>query len=505
MSANQLKAARILIVDDEEANIRFLKTLLQVEGCSRLKTTTDSRQAAGLVREFQPDLILLDLMMPHLDGFGVMQQLQRVIPAGDYVPILVLTGDLTPESRKRALANGAKDFLTKPPDPDEALLRMRNLIETRFLHRQLARQNERLEQKVRQRTADLARAEAKYRTLVEQLPLVTYTAAGDASGRVDFISPQIHKLLGYTQSEWLASPGLWAERIHPDDRARVLAQWQRSRDTGEPFQAEYRLLARDGACVWAREEAAIERDADGRPVRRQGILLDITERQRAETALRELSLRLQHAQNEERRRIARELHDSTAQRLAAVTMSLGLLEDVVAAKDPKAAKLLKDSLAQAEQCSQEVRTLAYLLHPPLLDQLGLAAALKSYVEGFSKRSGIQIALSLPRQLPRFAEDIEITLFRIVQEALGNIHRHSGSATGRVRLAHKNHSITLEISDSGFGIPPATLQAIERGAATGIGLAGMRERLRQFGGSLEIASTHKGTTLRVVAPLQADTP
>lgn len=505
MNAERIKTAKILIVDDEKPNINFLETLLHIEGYTRLKTTTDSRQTAGLVEEFEPDLVLLDLMMPHMDGFEVMRQLQGIIPDGEYLPILVFTGDLTPEARKRALANGAKDFLTKPPDPDEALLRIRNLVETRFLHQQLARQNELLEEKVEQRTAELARAEAKYRTLVEQLPLVTYTAAGDASGRVLFVSPQIQNLLGYAGSEWLSSPGLWVERIHPDDRARVLARWQQSHDSGGPFQTEYRLLARDGSCVWAREEAAVERDADGRTVCRQGILLDITGRKRAETALRELSLRLQHAQNEERRRIARELHDSTAQRLAAVTMSLGVLEDVVGGRDPKAAKLLKDSLAQAEQCSQEVRTLSYLLHPPLLDQLGLAAALKSYVEGFSKRSGIQIALGLPRQLPRFAEDIEITLFRIVQEALGNIHRHSGSATGRVRVAQKNGSVTLEISDTGFGIPAVTLQEIERGAAPGIGLAGMRERLRQFGGTLEIASTNKGTTLRAVVPVQGAPP
>lgn len=503
MNANQLKAARILIVDDEAANIRFLETFLRVEGCTRLRTTTDPRQTAALVREFQPDLILLDLMMPHMDGFAVMTQLQDIIPAGEYLPILVFTGDLTAEARKRALAGGAKDFLTKPPDPDEALLRIRNLIETRFLHQQLARQNELLEEKVEQRTVELARAEAKYRSLVEQLPLVTYTAAGDVTGRVLFVSPQIENLLGYAAAEWLASPGLWVERIHPDDRDRVVAQWQRSHASGEPFQTEYRLLARDGSCVWTREEATIERDAGGRTAHRQGILLDITERRRAERSLRELSLRLQHAQNEERRRIARELHDSTAQRLAAVTMSLGILEDVVAGKDPKAAKLLKDSLSQAEQCSQEVRTLSYLLHPPLLDQLGLAAALKSYVEGFSKRSGIQITLSLPRQLPRFAEDIEITLFRIAQEAMGNIHRHSGSATGRVRLAQKNGSVTLEISDTGFGIPAVTLQAIERGAAPGIGLAGMRERLRQLGGALTIQSGNAGTTIRATVPLEKE--
>ena len=174
---DELTQARILVVDDQEANVRLLERILERAGYTNVATTTDSRQVLSLYGELDPDLIVLDLLMPHMDGFEVMAELGRRVPDGTYLPILVLTADATPQARQRALSMGARDFLTKPFDHDEALLRIRNLLETRFLHLRLKDQNEALEEKVRERTEDLQRSfEALHRTAEQRKTLLAHLA-----------------------------------------------------------------------------------------------------------------------------------------------------------------------------------------------------------------------------------------------------------------------------------------------------------------------------------------
>jgi signal transduction histidine kinase len=153
-----------------------------------------------------------------------------------------------------------------------------------------------------------------------------------------------------------------------------------------------------------------------------------------------------------------------------------------------------------EECAQEIRTISYLLHPPLLDELGLAAAIRNYVEGFSKRSGVQVTFDTPHGLERFPAEVELTLFRIVQESLGNIHRHADASNARICLACDAEQVMLEVSDPGRGMSGETIRAIEAGrGSTGVGIAGMRERLRLLGGRLEIESGGQGTTVRAIIP------
>jgi PleD family two-component response regulator len=160
-----LKEARILVVDDQESNVRLMERILQKAGYTRVRSTTDSRRALFLYDEFRPDLIILDLVMPHLDGFAVMQELSRTIPEGTYVPILVLTADDTREAMYRALSMGARDFLTKPFDPTEVLLRIRNLLEMRMLHARLEDHDRAVEERVQERTRELSeRLESMTRT-----------------------------------------------------------------------------------------------------------------------------------------------------------------------------------------------------------------------------------------------------------------------------------------------------------------------------------------------------
>ena len=230
-------------------------------------------------------------------------------------------------------------------------------------------------------------------------------------------------------------------------------------------------------------------------------IASLLERKRAEESLHRVSRRLHLAQDEERRRVARELHDSTAQELAAVMMNLETLEDLIPEAKEKVARLLRDSAGLVERCSEEIRTLAYLLHPPLLDQMGLEPALRSYVEGYSRRSGIAVKLDIALEGNRFSPEVELTLFRVVQEALGNIHRHSGSRTASICVSRQPREVCLEIKDEGKGIPPENVRAFRRGlAAAGVGLAAMQERLRGVNGRLEIENANPGTFLRAVVRL-----
>jgi signal transduction histidine kinase len=221
---------------------------------------------------------------------------------------------------------------------------------------------------------------------------------------------------------------------------------------------------------------------------------------------RQLSSRLLTLQDEERRRLALDLHDSTAQRLAALTMNLDMVEGTRKALDPRSRRALAESRSLAEQCSREVRTLAYLLHPPLLDEAGLLSAVRWYAEGFSKRSGIHVVMNLG-YVGRLPRPIETTLFRVVQESLTNAHRHASTATASIRLRTTADEVALDIQDQGRGLSdnPEHQNGTLLPGTLGVGIQGMRERIHQLGGSFDVEFTDRGTTVRVRVPLGKDTP
>jgi two-component system NarL family sensor kinase len=218
--------------------------------------------------------------------------------------------------------------------------------------------------------------------------------------------------------------------------------------------------------------------------------------------LRTLANRLMHAQDDERRRLATMLHETTAQDLAALKMLLARLNRTAVRLSDDERDALTESISLAEQSMTEIRTVSYLLHPPLLDEAGLLPALRWYAGGFAKRSGIKVDLDLPERFERLPLDSGTVLFRIVQEALTNIHRHAGSKTARIRLAREAETLVLEIEDRGRGIPSASLKHIAGGGG-GVGIASMSERIEQLGGRLEVMSSEHGTTVRVWLPLAKD--
>ena len=224
---------------------------------------------------------------------------------------------------------------------------------------------------------------------------------------------------------------------------------------------------------------------------------DITEQKRIEGELRMLSSRLLDLQDLERRRIAREMHDGTAQNLFAINMALTrLLQQTTA---PEFRATLEECMSLCEQSREEIRTLSYVLHPPMLDRAGLASALKWYLEGFSSRTGIDVDLFVSRKLRRLPAEIEVDLFRVAQEALTNIHLHSGSRIATVKLVRDPECVMLQIRDRGRGIPPGIAGA-DRPGFIGVGILGMRERLAQINGTLDVDSSGEGTTITAIVPL-----
>src|SRR3989442_3833456 len=244
------------------------------------------------------------------------------------------------------------------------------------------------------------------------------------------------------------------------------------------------------------------RDQNGTPVGWLQINTDITDRKRAEEDLRELYRRLLAVQDEERCRIARELHDGTRQNLVALQMNLARIQQSAKELDSNASQVLSQCIRLTEQVLEEMRTVSYLLHPPLLDEVGLAFALHWYVDGFKARSKINVDLNLSPQVGRLSRDFEMAVFRIVQECLTNIHRHSGSSIAKIQITRHANQVTLTVADQGRGMPSEILTAGtgKMPVMLGVGIRGMRERITQLGGNMRIHSSDSGTVVEVVLPV-----
>jgi signal transduction histidine kinase len=245
---------------------------------------------------------------------------------------------------------------------------------------------------------------------------------------------------------------------------------------------------------------AMVRSAKRSEKRAQSLRTEIAKRIQTEDALRQLSARVLTLQDEERRRLGRELHDGAGQLLAALHLNLGMLSQWTKG-DPRLSDKVSDSAALADQVISEIRTLSYLLHPPMLDETGLPSAVEWYIRGFSDRSKIAVTLDLGPDIERFPRDVEMAIFRIIQECMVNIHRHSGSCKASIALRSNGTKVLLAIRDEGTGISSETLKKLEEGGSNlGVGIGGMRERVRQLGGSITIKQANPGTLIEVNLPV-----
>ena len=277
------------------------------------------------------------------------------------------------------------------------------------------------------------------------------------------------------------------------------------------FEDEGWRLRNDGSRFWANVIITSIRDAAGDLLGFTKVTRDFTERmlaqkalqdsqrklQESERSLRDLSLHLLRTQDEERRRIGREIHDSLGQYLSALKMKLDLMGSSPPTKDEI------DCAHLLEECVKEVRTISYLLYPPMLEEMGLKSAVPWYLEGFSKRSGVQTKFQIPDDFERLSRDAELVLFRVLQESLTNVQRHSGSTTAEITISRSDNDVVMEVADHGKGLPA---EILEKGSqdwmgSFGVGLRGMSERLHQLGGSLDVSSNEGGTRIRAILPLQ----
>lgn len=290
--------------------------------------------------------------------------------------------------------------------------------------------------------------------------------------------------------------------FHPQDVQRLAHEFERTMKAQDKFQFEFRTVRPDGEIRWILSRGRIVRDAHGTAIRMIGTHTDITDRKQAEEVarVRELTGKLLHVQDAERRRIARELHDSAGQLVAALQMQLTPMKSEAEKLNSEFAAGIGEVLDLIQQLSQELRTVSYLLHPPLLDELGLPSALRWYIEGFAERSKIEVDIEIPKDLGRLPADMETTLFRIVQESLTNIHRHSGSTRAEIRIRRSAHEITLEVRDHGKGMPASKKNGSAPQLRSGVGIQGMQERVRQLNGRFEIHSHSGGTTVTARLPL-----
>lgn len=352
--------------------------------------------------------------------------------------------------------------------------------------------------------AALAQSERLLRVVLDALPVgvVLVNTAGDVvlsnPASVRIWGPQITD----GQERWEKSKAWWVASGRPvaaNEWASIRALTLAETSIGEVLEIE----ARDGVRRTIENSAVPIRDGEGTVTGAVIVNSDISARQKAErelhqslAELRVLTARLMRAQDDERRRIAQMLHETTAQDLAALKMQLGSLTRSEPVLSDHGRTALAESIDLAERSMTSIRTLSYLLHPPFLDETGLLSALRWYVEGFSKRSGITVSLDLPEEFPRLTREVETTLFRVVQEALINIHRHADSRDAAIRLQRDGSAVTLEVQDHGRGLSVESLAQLPAGnGALGVGVAGMRERLQQIGGVLEIESGAHGTLVR----------
>jgi PAS domain S-box-containing protein len=318
-------------------------------------------------------------------------------------------------------------------------------------------------------------------------------------------SEQTHRIFETDPSRFHPTRPNFREFIHPEDRAKVDLALVASLEKRSPSTVEYRIVMPDGRVKILEERWQAFHDEEGKPIRVAGTCRDITERVRAEEELRRLSGQLLRLQDEERRRIARDMHDSTGQGLVALATALSQLHASIPSSSRRSRKLASECQALAEQCIREIRTLSYLLHPPMLEEAGLEDAIRLFVEGFTKRSGVQVELEISPKFGRLDPDVELTLFRVVQESLNNIRRHSGSPRAKIRVARKPQEITLEVSDAGSGI--SKKQPVQDGEIPfklGVGIPSMHERVKLIGGQLTIDSSSSGTTVRVTIRINEQT-
>ncbi|PRC93465.1 response regulator [Solimicrobium silvestre] len=481
---------RVLIVEDDTVDRLACRRELTKSHLAEfvvLEATT-GREGLQLAALHKPDCILLDYHLPDMNGIDFLSEMAGADQIS--TPIMLLTGAESAAVVAAAIKRGARDYLGK--DIDGQYLKLLPTAIQRMLREQKLAEGKR-------------QAEAKFRSLVEQIEAITYIVPLDGEGITSYISPQISKL-GYSPEQWLADPELHARQIHPDDREMAMRSIENSRKGGHSLRQEYRLMMRNGETLWVRDEAKAVSDETGRYVFLQGILLDITQSKLAEHALRksqeelrQLAGHLERIKEEERKRIAQEIHDELGGLLAGIKAYVSVYIEREARSGRPPEPLLVDAVALADTGFQAVRRVITDLRPSVLDQLGVWAALEWYASQIEKRSKLQCTCIIEDDAAAIEPDSETStmLFRVVQEALTNVVRHAEATTVSIHVALDDAMLVISVQDNGNGIDSARQLTRESWGITGMG-----ERARYFGGEVTITGKiGEGTCVKLHLPLE----
>ena len=462
--------------------------------------------------------------MPELDGFQLAAMIRQHPRFQRTAIIFVSAVHLTDLDQLKGYEHGAVDYVSVPVVAELLRAKVRVFAELYRKTQQLETLNRDLEQRVLERTEELARkAELLLQLNMElmgknqELDAIVSTApdvifSSQEDGRYEYVSDRFHEYAGTSADSGEAVR--WLEHVHTDELDRVKADWMKAVQSGGSYEAEYRLRSKDGTYRWFRSRAVPIRDPEGKIVNWYGTCSDIHDSKLLEQSIRDnaaelekmvdrrtdelrrLSVRLMTMQDQERRRLARDLHDGLGQELAVAKMVLDKMILQKSAQPPEEAWTQASSIV--DRAIQQVRTMSHLLHPPLLDEVGLLSALSWYVEGLTKRSGIETSLEVqPAEFPRLASEVETAAFRIVQEALTNVFRHSEAKRVWITLSQGDGKIVVAVRDDGKGIGKriAELQP----DSVGVGIGGMKQRAKEFGGELRLTNVHPGTLVELMIP------
>jgi PAS domain S-box-containing protein len=512
----------ILMVDDQPGKLLSYEVMLGGLGEKLIKAMS-AKEALEVLLKTDIAVVLMDVSMPELDGFQLAAMIRQHPRFQRTAIIFVSAVHLTDLDQLKGYEHGAVDYISVPVVPELLRAKVRVFADLHRKTRLLETLNRELEQRVLERTEELAlKAELLMRLnaeLVEknqELDAIFSTApdiifSRKADGSRDYVSDRFYDFTG-------ASPGSangfgWLDYVHPDDKNQAMADWMRCVESGADYEAEYRLRSKDGTYRWFRARAVPIRD-DGKIAKWYGTCSDIHDSKLLEQSIRDdatelekmvdnrtdelrrLSVRLLTLQDQERRRIARDLHDGLGQELAVAKMVLDKMLLQKGAQPPDEAWAQASSII--DRAIQQVRTMSHLLHPPLLDEVGLLSALAWYTDGLTKRSGIETSLDVhPRNFPRLTSELETAIFRIVQEALTNVFRHSEAHRVWITLTRKNGSIGVAVRDDGKGIGKRIVEL--RPDSVGVGIGGMKQRAKELGGELKLSNLEPGTLVEIEIP------
>lgn len=518
-----LEPVNILMVDDQPGKLLSYEVMLEPLKENLIKANS-AKQALEILLKTDIAVVLMDVSMPELDGFQLASMIRQHPRFQQTAIIFISAVHLTDLDQLKGYEHGAVDYISVPVVQELLRAKVRVFADLYRKTRQLETLNRELEQRVSERTEELARkAELLLQLNTEligknrELDAIVHTApdiifSRQADGSRDYISDRFYDYTGAAPGS--ASGFGWIDYVHPDDKDKAMDQWLRCVESGANYEAEYRLRAEDGGYRWFRARAVPIRDDDGQIMKWYGTCSDIHDSKMLEQSIRDsatelekmvdsrtdelrrLSVRLMTMQDQEHRRIARDLHDGLGQELAVAKMVLDKM------MLQKAAQGQGDGWSQAssiiERAIQQVRTMSHLLHPPLLDEVGLLSALNWFVEGLAKRSGIEASLDVqPNDFPRLSTDVEIAVFRIVQEALTNVFRHSGARKVWISLSQREGLIVVAVRDDGKGVGQSVVEL--RPESVGVGIGGMRQRAKEFGGELRLTNANPGTLVELMIP------